>query len=120
MSTFHLQADIANRSLHSANRVSANKFRILKIRERRLAAKTAGVLSEERELCVAETFRWAPKPRNCRTFFLNDRNGLGRQDWLAEGAVQGEPVSPSNSLLTGENTGKFAQFAPRQQSFSLG
>jgi hypothetical protein len=36
-------------------------------------------------------------------------NGPQRPDWLAEGAVLREPVSTVNSLLTGKNTGKFAE-----------
>jgi hypothetical protein len=37
-----------------------------------------------------------------------------RLDWLADDAVQCEPVSAPNSLLTGKITGKFAKLGPSQ------
>jgi len=44
------------------------------------------------------------------------RDGTG---WLADDAVHFQPVSASNSLLTGKNTGKFATVARRQVVVSL-
>ena len=37
--------------------------------------------------------------------------------WLADDAVDCEPVSVPNSLLTGKNTGKFTKLCPGRQSF---
>ena len=50
--------------------------------------------------------------------FLKCGNSLRRPHWLADDAVDCEPVSVPNSLLTGKNTGKFTKLCPGRQSFS--
>src|SRR6202035_3323541 len=42
-----------------------------------------------------------------------------RRDWVADDAVHREPVSASNSLLTGKNTGKFAKLGPSRRPHCL-
>jgi hypothetical protein len=39
------------------------------------------------------------------------------RECMVDDAVQRKPVSGLNSLLTGKNTGKFAQFAPQRWLF---
>jgi hypothetical protein len=41
--------------------------------------------------------------------------GEWRPYWLADDAVNCEPVSAANSLLTGKNTGKFAKPGPERR-----
>jgi hypothetical protein len=46
---------------------------------------------------------------------LEHGNALKRPHWLADDAVLCEPVSAPNSLLTGKNTGKFANPRPSRR-----
>src|SRR5580704_9087371 len=45
--------------------------------------------------------------------FPTSGSSTWRPDWLADDAVHGEPVSAPNSLITGKNTGKFANLGRR-------
>jgi hypothetical protein len=88
----------------ASNRVSGKKFWISKIRDRRLGREIGPKGAQTQELAQQRLTCLLLTGRNV-VVFLNSRHLTERPHWLAEDAVQIEPVSREQFPLTGKIIG---------------